>query len=234
MFLVVLPFLFLKPNRCRAAWIILLPLALVGGLLMGLSTFSTFILPAMWRMSSGLAVGWTTVWLLMFLMAGRPRWLSFLMALGIQAAVGLIVAVIGTGSVVGAFAHTLGHTILAGLMTLALAVSLWLCRRRFSGWRLAGWLLAIHPLLLLMVTVPMVGFFFLRLALGGGVRPYLGLIASQFVAVIVAGLLLAALTLVFLAPALATRHYRRRLQDAARLPGMPAEPVPEPPLAAAP
>lgn len=234
MFLVVLPFLFLRPNRCRAAWIILLPLALVGILLMGLSAATRFIFPAMSRMGSGLAVGWTVVWLLSFLMAGRPRWLSFLMALGIQAAVGLAVAMIGVGSVAGAFAHTFGHAILAGLMTLALALALWLCRRRFSGWRLAGWLLAIQPLLLLLVTTPLVSIIFLRLALGGGVRQYLGLVASQLVAVIVSGLLLAALTLLFLAPALATRHYRRRLRDVARLPDMPAGAVLEPPPEAAP
>ncbi|MBI5383867.1 MAG: hypothetical protein HZA90_04180 [Verrucomicrobia bacterium] len=154
--LAILGLLALKPNRCGAAWLVLVPLALIFGGDVALRTWGESELigiPSELRdmlgsLVAAMAFGLAAVWLLASRFAQWHRALIGLASLGIQllfggvalaVAVGfedteILISLVGQSFMLGVFAF---------MLSLALLLVGLICRRRFSVASILTWLLAL-------------------------------------------------------------------------------------------
>jgi hypothetical protein len=176
----ILVLLLLRPNRLATAWWIWLPLAgLVGvtdGVLGCVGLFSSQTRDALGQIVTSLGFGLAAVWLLAPFLRRGHRFLTFL-ATGLALAGASLFAYGTQGGLGGGFPDTLPYLIsmvvLAAVLTVALTMAGFHCRRGyravpFVGW-VMGWLLlacslAAAPFLLVAWTssggsVPVVQFF---------------------------------------------------------------------------
>jgi hypothetical protein len=156
----------LRPNRCGRAWWILLPLGIWAGIGTGLETTSTSdaipgaFLESFLPLLSAAAFGFAAVFLLGFLLAGKPWPLVFLGMCAAQTLFSL--AALAAGADADSWPAQLGMSVVlavCGVGTmLALALAGLFSRRRYSAlklsawvlvWLLAGWLLLSLPFCLI-------------------------------------------------------------------------------------
>ena len=147
--ILLLVLLALRPNRCGRAWWILLPLGIWAGLGLGLhATATPDFLPGEFLESflpllSAAAFGFAAVFLLGFLLAGKPWPLVFLGMCAAQTLFSL--AALAAGADADSWPAQLGMSVVltvCGVGTmLALALAGLFCRRRYGALKLSGWVL---------------------------------------------------------------------------------------------
>ena len=212
--LVILGLFLLKPNRCRQAWWVWLPLLAVAGLGLG-------VVKCIWppdeesretvqSMLMALGFGWAGM-LLLAPLAHYPRKLGrfgcLLLGLGLFALLGLA---FGRDWGKGMFSEITDVVcaVLLQFLVFALAAALslagWSVRRRFANWGFLGWVLLWLILVWLTLTIPCAA-----LSAPGRAEALAGVLAIAGLASLVSFVV----TLPFLALGAANPLYRERLRQ---------------------
>ena len=209
--LAILALLMLKPNRCAAAWWILVPLGCVAGVA-GAPTVLGLLLPSeseyFMELISAMVFGVAAVWLLSSYLGWKHRMLAFLGILLAQGGFSVLAYVISRGwGELGAETAALGAALAAGAVAMSAALSLagLLCRGRYGWLRLSLWVMAALVVVWLVVILP---FFILAVISSSGGVPVLAIFGVVGAAVgITFGVLLPFLVLSFV-----NGFYRERLK----------------------
>jgi hypothetical protein len=166
--LIVLGLLFLKPNRCVAAWLIWLPIGCVLAFAVTPPSFlpdgTNFFLDVIAALGLGLAA----IWLMSGYFPRHHRFLTFLSVLLTLVSFSALAVVLKQGmSLLTVQSLQIGVTLAAGVLASAVALSLagLACRKSYCPLRLYLWL----PLLLaaawLVIVAPV--FVFAQISSGG-------------------------------------------------------------------
>lgn len=205
--LAILALLTLKPNRCGAAWLIwlplALPLALIAAPLPMLPSGTSFLVDAVVALAAALGA----VWLLSNYLA-RQRWfftfLLVLLALTGFSALGLVSQ---PGWSFGIEIVQSGIVLTMGVLVSALAVALTglVCRGRYHPFGLYAWLFLWLTVLWTAIAFPILAMF--------SRRPGGNMMWSEFMAlVLMAAIINFAALLAFLILLSASPFYRERLE----------------------
>jgi hypothetical protein len=241
--LVVFPLVLVRENRRWPAWTIVLPLLaiLVVCRMIATPSFLPLATAEMFHaFVMTLATGWAIVWLLGPWFAGRSGFMTFLSALSVLMAVGLLsyAGHCGLAYTKGLLPLTISYATAVLALLLSVTLSSRFCRETYSPRRFMAWLV----LWTMLTTVA--GMFVLAVCLGlaeavqGGVQSVVMLASVLFFATfggVFAGGLLYVLQLPFLFLAFRNPFYRERFCRVLRLPARDvtvcdvflAEPVPD-------
>lgn len=223
--LVFLSLLALKPNRTPRAWLILIPVALVGAalLLVGRLLCNTLgsEMQTLCAAAGAVSIGVASVWLLLDRLAHRTRVASFFLALAILAVVGFA-ALLSYGS----FDYflipvlvTYGFGATAALLSLTLAA--FFCRTHYTAGRFLGFLVLATLIVTIVQTLPFIAIVLVGtlLSMGGGAPIFSFLAGFSVSTAIVAGLVFG-LLLPYVILLQRSSFYNARFRAALRLPGM--------------
>ena len=220
--LILLPFLFLKENRSLKALWILLPYYVWLLIATGLSSVFSGLGDALVPLPATLGI--------LFLAGQRcQRWSGGLVLVATILLAGL--TLLG-GYFIGQFANGLYATVGAAVLILLVLVATLLarlcCRRQYSGLRFALFLLAFVLLLTLLSAVSMASFMYLQFS-DEGIAGLVLMLAGVVMSSLMAATSIYMLVLSFLAVPFATEFYGIRLRGLLKVTSAPAIPPPPPP-----
>ena len=231
--LVVLGLLLIKPNRCCAAWWILVPLAaVVGGAqaVLSLAGWSSSETDMFTEAITAFTFGLAATWLLAPFLARKHRFVTFLCFLPVMLGFGVLTFALRQDwsegySVASMVVLQVGIFLSLGVLVTALAMFLTgcLCRRSYRPVALALWLLAMLVVLWFVIVVPI---FTIGMLMSGGDAPWLEMLGGLF---IIAGVNFA-IVLPFLLLSFFDPLYRERLKGLLHVAmTVPPAPLTEPP-----
>ncbi len=206
--LIVLGMLFLKPNRCGAAWLIWLPIICV----MAMAAAGPDYLPGRINffldVIDSMAVGMAAIWLLSGYFPRRHRFITFSIVLLALAASSALAAVLRQGlSLISVQSVQIGFVLAAGVLASAAALSLvgLICRKRNSMFSLYLWLFVSVIAAWLLIAFP---FFVIALVSSGGRLSF----TEFLIPILATGAGNFALILPFLVLSSASPFFRERLK----------------------
>jgi hypothetical protein len=217
--LAILVLLMLKPNRCASAWWIWLPLGCVAAV-GAVPQSSESLLGAFFEVITALGFSLAAVWLLGPHLGRQHRFLTFLCLLPALAGFGGLVLAARQGLAFETETLQIGIILAASLLMISVALTLagWLCRKRYGRIRFAAWLVAS---LLVSWTALVVPFFVVIIIASGNGAPAAAMISAILVMTGVCfGVLLPFLILSFASP-----FFHDRLKTLLRLGGEAAPPL---------
>ena len=225
--LATLLLLVLKPNRCARAWWIWAPVVCLAGgigLLPVSPALPSQLLGVLQDLIGALAFGLAAAWLLAAYLKSRLRILNvlgFLLALLVFSVVLFLITQDWSEAPGAAQTLSIGIALAVGACVISVAVGLagWLCRRRYRPLVLCGWLAVMLSGLWLLLISPIL--LFETLATGGRVP-----MSALFAPVLMATGLSFGVLLPFLLLSFANAFYRQRLIHLLLLAPKPPPPPP--------
>lgn len=176
------------------------------------------------RITFGLAIGLSVLWLMSYRMIAHSRVASFFLAAVIMAAVGILTAVCANGMSGSTITHTIVHMICTAVLLLAMTLAGLFCRRRYSAWRFTGWLALSCIMICLLVAMPFAGLAMISMAaFSNGPGMIFIMLTGFLVWTFVMSLLLFGLLISFMALAFRSALYRERFYGSFRLKSMISE-----------
>ncbi|MHC4457110.1 MAG: hypothetical protein ACYS0I_08455 [Planctomycetota bacterium] len=221
----ILALALVKDNRNPRAWLILTPLLIVNLLWLVVKDTSDFRIAdtEMFNITfQSLVIGITALWLLAHKLDNRNRFFTFLSALAVLAAIGLL----GTISLSGFSQKTIASiTILAVLvlaMLLGFTLAGWLCRKHYSDLRFIALLALCNVIVCIMVMLAYAGVSIAVTLIQGYMPGYSSLLLLQALSRgILFGVSAFMINLPYMTLVLRGSFFRRRFFDCLHLKSMP-------------
>jgi hypothetical protein len=214
-----------KDNRNWRALLILIPLLIVNllwSMFLKMMPIASSGLPIFNQVFTSLTIGLAILWLLAHKLGNRNRFVTFLLALVTMTVIGIV----GAGSYSGLefTGNTLGAvvvlTVLVLTMLLAIVLSGWRCRKRYSHLRFMLWLAVWSVAVCLVIMSVYTGIAMFALSAANFPMPRYYYLIVIFGPSLVMGAFLYAVLFPYMILAMRSAFFRERFFSCFRLAGM--------------